>query len=108
VIANITCEINSVRIAGLTICGPRSSTLPVVRHPPFSSKTQPTGPALIHRAKCFGRLNVIPVSPDGRSKVERLQRHIHVIRDRRIILPLGAEWVEGYLDEMSEFPIGPL
>jgi predicted phage terminase large subunit-like protein len=65
------------------------------------------GPALIHKAKRFGRLNVIPVSPDGRSKVERLKRHIHIIRDRHIILPLGAEWVEGYLDEISEFPTGP-
>ena len=63
--------------------------------------------SLIHRAKRFGRLNVIPVTPDGRSKVERLKRHIHVIRDRHIILPLGAEWVEGYLDEILEFPTGP-
>jgi predicted phage terminase large subunit-like protein len=65
------------------------------------------GPALIERAKRFGRYSVIPIAPDGRSKVERLRRHIRVIRDGHIQLRQGAAWVGEYIDEMSEFPSSP-
>jgi predicted phage terminase large subunit-like protein len=64
------------------------------------------GPALIARAKRIGRFNVIPVDPDGRSKGERLARHIQLIRDRHITVPLTAGWVEDYVAELSEFPTG--
>jgi predicted phage terminase large subunit-like protein len=65
------------------------------------------GPALIERAKRFGRYSVIPVAPDGRSKVERLRRHICVIRGGHIHLRQGAAWIGEYIDEMSKFPSSP-
>jgi predicted phage terminase large subunit-like protein len=65
------------------------------------------GPALIERAKRIGRYRVIPITPDGRSKVERLRRHIRVIRDGHVHLRQGAAWAGEYIGEMSEFPCGP-
>ena len=65
------------------------------------------GPALIERAKRFSRYRVIPVTPDGRSNVERLRRHICVIRGGHIHLRQGAAWIGEYIDEMSKFPSSP-
>jgi predicted phage terminase large subunit-like protein len=64
------------------------------------------GPALIERAKRFGRYIVIPIMPGGLSKVERLRRNIRVILDGHIHLCHGGDWVSEYIEEMSEFPSG--
>ena len=65
------------------------------------------GPALIERARRFPRYRVLPITPGGRSKVERLRRHIRVFQDRHIHLRQGKAWVGEYVTEMSEFPAGP-
>ena len=64
------------------------------------------GPALIERAKRFGRYNVIAIVPSGLSKIERLRRHIRVILDGHVHLRHGGDWVSEYIEEMSEFPSG--
>ena len=65
------------------------------------------GPALIERAKHKAKYNVVPVRPDRRSKVERLQRHIRTIRDGHIHLRQGASWLEEFVTELVQFPAAP-
>jgi predicted phage terminase large subunit-like protein len=65
------------------------------------------GPALIERAKRFGRYHVVPIVPSRLSKIDRLRRHIRVIQDGHIHLRHGADWVSEYIEEMCEFPSGP-
>jgi predicted phage terminase large subunit-like protein len=54
------------------------------------------------RAKALGR--VVSVTPNGRSKAERLYRYRKIIRSRRIVLRDDADWVDEFIDEFTRFP----
>jgi predicted phage terminase large subunit-like protein len=64
------------------------------------------GPALIADARRREWPRIIEVTPDGRSKTERLVAQIRTIRDRHIHLPDSARWREAYVTEFIEFPKG--
>jgi predicted phage terminase large subunit-like protein len=64
------------------------------------------GPALIADARRGEWPRIIEVTPDGRSKTERLVAQIRSIRDRHIHLPDSAPWREAYVAEFIEFPKG--
>jgi phage terminase large subunit-like protein len=65
------------------------------------------GPALIDRARHFPRFKVVVVTPDRRSKAERLKQHIRTIREGRIHLRQGAAWLDEFLTELVGFPSAP-
>ncbi len=50
------------------------------------------------------QFEVVPVDPRGRSKVERFDAAVPLIKARRIWLPKDAVWVPVYRDEHCNFP----
>jgi len=56
--------------------------------------------------KRFRSLDVRLIPPDGRSKTERLLRHIDRIRSGKIKLPHDAPWREAWDFEFEQFPHG--
>jgi predicted phage terminase large subunit-like protein len=56
--------------------------------------------------KRFSSLEVRLIPPDGRSKTERLLRHIDLIRYGKIKLPHDAPWREEWDFEFEQFPHG--
>lgn len=56
--------------------------------------------------KRFRSLDVRLIPPDGRSKAQRLLRHIDLIRCGKIKLPHDAPWREAWDFEFEEFPHG--
>jgi predicted phage terminase large subunit-like protein len=62
------------------------------------------GSALIAEAQKKSRVNVIAVTPDGRSKAARLFDHVSMIRSKHIRLVDGADWRDAFINELVEFP----
>jgi predicted phage terminase large subunit-like protein len=62
------------------------------------------GPALIDDARRRPRVQVIDVSPDGRSKADRLRNHLGIIKTRRIHLAEGRSWKDEFINEFIAFP----
>ena len=62
------------------------------------------GSALIADARKKSWVNVIAITPDGRSKAARLLDHVSTIRQKRIHLLEGADWHAGFVHELTEFP----
>jgi phage terminase large subunit-like protein len=56
--------------------------------------------------KRFRSLDVRLIPPDGRSKTERLLRHIDLIRCGKIKLPHDAPWRDAWEFEFEQFPHG--
>ena len=56
--------------------------------------------------KRFRSLKIRLVSPDHRSKIARVLRHIDLIESGRIKLPRDAHWLEVWNSERSAFPHG--
>jgi predicted phage terminase large subunit-like protein len=62
------------------------------------------GSALIAEAKRKSLVDVIAVTPDGRSKAARLLDHVSAIRKKRIHLLDGADWRDAFVRELVDFP----
>jgi predicted phage terminase large subunit-like protein len=62
------------------------------------------GSALIAEAKRKSWVDVISITPDGRSKAARLLDHVSTIRKKRIHLLDGADWRHAFVRELIEFP----
>jgi predicted phage terminase large subunit-like protein len=78
----------------------------VRKHRPVTALIEATanGPALIADARRRPSVNVVPVSPDGTSKIERFREQAGLIRKGRICLPEGALWIGDFITELVEFP----
>lgn len=62
------------------------------------------GCALIAEARRRSLPNIISVTPDGRSKSERLQAHMGILRQQRILTPDDAHWRSAFVSEFVAFP----
>jgi predicted phage terminase large subunit-like protein len=77
----------------------------VRRYPPamILIEDTATGSALIAQAEARLPYNVRGVVPTG-AKFERFRRHFRTIRDRRIFLPVSADWGPDWIEEIVAFP----
>lgn len=62
------------------------------------------GSALITEARRKSWVNVIAITPDGRSKAKRLLDHMYTIRKKRIHVLGGTDWRNAFVRELVEFP----
>jgi predicted phage terminase large subunit-like protein len=78
----------------------------VRRHRPSVVLIEDTanGSALLAEAKRKSWVNVISVTPDGRSKASRLLVHMSTIRQKRVHLPDNADWRDELVAELVLFP----
>lgn len=65
-----------------------------------------SGISLIQSLKRSSRLPVIAYDPKGLSKIDRADTVTGFYESGRVKLPESAEWVAGYVSELTRFPLG--